>query len=100
MAYRHFKRHRFAILLLLLTFVITSCSVRSVQIKRAEQRYQKGQVLVSRGEIDKAIVNFNKSMAMARGAGYMAGVAHNLNELAIIHTNRGSMKRPGNCLPR
>ena len=32
-------------------------------------------------------------MAMARGAGYMAGVAHNLNELAIIHTNRGEYEK-------
>jgi len=38
-------------------------------------------------------VNFNKSIAMARGAGYMAGVAHNLNELAIIHTNRGEYEK-------
>ena len=93
MPYRHFKRHQFTILLFLLTFVITSCSVRSVQIKRAEQRYKKGQYLASKGDVDKAIINFNKSIAMARGAGYMAGVAHNLNELAIIHTNRGEYEK-------
>ena len=60
-----------------------------MQIKRAEQRYKKGQVLLSRGEIDKAVVNFNKSIKIARGAEFKAGVADNLNELAIIHKSRG-----------
>ena len=83
MMHRHFERSRLFLFLAHSAFFITACSVRSVQIKRAEQRYQKGQVLASRGEIDKAIVNFNKSMAMARGAGYKAGVAHNLNELGL-----------------
>ena len=84
----HSDKYKIVLFLLLSIFLIPCCSVRSVQIKRAEQRYEKGQYLVSKGEIDKAIVNFNKSISMARGAGYMAGVAHNLNELAIIHTNR------------
>jgi len=93
MIYGHFKRHQFTILLSLLTFVITSCSVRSVQIKRAEQHYQKGQYLASKGDADRAIMNFNKSISMARGAGYMAGVANNLNELAIIYTTRGEYEK-------
>ena len=87
--YRHTGKHRIVILISLSVFLITACSVRSVQIKRAEQRYKKGQILASRGETEKAIANFNKSIAMARGAEYTAGVATNLNELAIIHTTRG-----------
>jgi tetratricopeptide (TPR) repeat protein len=89
----HSDKYKIVSFVLLSIFLFSACSVRSVQIKRAEQRYKKGQYLVSKGEIDKAIVNFNKSIAMARGAGYMAGVAHNLNELAIIHTNRGEYEK-------
>ncbi len=82
-------KYKIGILLLLSVFLITSCSVRSVQIKRAEQRFKKGQYLASKGETDKAIMNFKKSISMARAVGYMIGVAHNLNELSIIHTRRG-----------
>ncbi len=82
-------KYKIGILLLLSVFLITSCSVRSVQIKRAEQRYKKGQMLMAKGNEEKAIVNFNKSIKIARAAEYKEGVAHNLNELAIIHTSRG-----------
>lgn len=83
------NRHKIGIFFLLLFFLITSCSVRDVQIKRAEHRYKKGQMLMAKGNEEKAIVNFNKSIKIARAAGYKEGVAHNLNELAIIHTSRG-----------
>ena len=91
MTYRHsyFKINRLTVLICLSIFVMSSCSIRSVQIKRAEQRYKKGQYLVSKGELDKAIVNFEKSIKIARAAGFNEGVAHNLNELAIINTARG-----------
>ena len=93
MIYRQFNKHKLAALVLLFTFLISGCSVRSVQIKRAEQRYRKGQVLAARGETERAIASFNKSIAMARGAGYMAGVANNLNELAIIYKRRGEYEK-------
>ena len=93
MAYRQFNKHQITALLLLSIFLISSCSVRSVQIKRAEQRYKKGQILVARGETERAIASFNKSIAMARGADYMGGVANNLNELAIIYTRRGEYEK-------
>lgn len=69
--------------------LMSACSVRSVQIKRAKQHYEKGQYLVSKGESDKAEVNFEKSIQIATEAGFKEGVAHNLNELAIINTAKG-----------
>jgi len=87
--FKYSDNYRIALLFLLSIFFITACSVRSVQIKRAEEYYKKGQYLVSKGETDRAITFFNKSMSMARGVEYKAGIVFNLNELAIIHTNRG-----------
>ena len=91
--FRHCKWNKLHILLLLSIFVFTSCSVRSVQIKRAENRYKKGQYLASKGEVDRAIVNFEKSIRMARAVDFKEGVAHNLNELAIIHTGKGDTEK-------
>jgi len=87
--FRCCKCYNFHILLFLSIFAITACSTRSVQIKRAENRYEKGQYYASKGEVDKAIVNFEKSMRMARAIDFKEGVAHNLNELAIIYSSRG-----------
>jgi len=87
--FRHFKGYKLHVLLFLSIFVISSCSARSVQIKRAENRYKKGQYFASKGEVDKAILNFEKSIRMARAVEFKEGVAHNLNELAIIYSSRG-----------
>ena len=89
MACRQFNKHQITAFFLLSILLVCGCSVRSVQIKRAEQRYKKGQILAARGETERAIASFNKSIAMARGVDYMAGVANNLNELAIIYTRTG-----------
>jgi tetratricopeptide (TPR) repeat protein len=91
MIHRHsyFKIDKFTILISLSIFVLSCGSVRSVQVKRAKQHYEKGQYLVSKGEVDKAILNFEKSIKIARAAGFKEGVAHNLNELAIINTAGG-----------
>jgi tetratricopeptide (TPR) repeat protein len=86
------NRYRMAFLFLSI-FLIASCSVRSVQIKRAEEYYKKGQGLVSTGEIDRAIINFEKSIRISRDAGFREGIAHNLNELAIIHTGKGEPEK-------
>jgi tetratricopeptide (TPR) repeat protein len=86
--FRYCKCYIFHILLFLSIFAITACTTRSVQIKRAENRYEKGQYYASKGEVDKAIVNFEKSMRMARAIDFREGVAHNLNELAIIYSSR------------
>ncbi|RLC29730.1 MAG: hypothetical protein DRH37_06900 [Deltaproteobacteria bacterium] len=85
-------------LLLLVPIIVMSCSIRSVQIKRAEKHYQRGQYLASRGEVDRAVVHFEKSMNMSRAAGFSEGVAHNLNELAIIYTGKGEYKKARECI--
>jgi tetratricopeptide (TPR) repeat protein len=79
------------ILLLLLHF--PACSPRSYQIKRAELLYNKGQILETKGRSDEALVRFKESMALAEKAGFRPGVANNLNEIAIIATNRGEFVR-------
>ena len=91
MIYRHgcFKIDKLTVLIFLSIFMMSCGAVRSVQVKRAKQHYEKGQYLVSKGELDKAVVNFEKSIKIARAAGFKEGVAHNLNELAIINTARG-----------
>ncbi|SPD72149.1 hypothetical protein PITCH_A1190025 [uncultured Desulfobacterium sp.] len=84
------RSYRLSFPFLFLSIVlISSCSVRSVQIKRAKDYYQKGQVLVSRGEVDRAIVSFEKSIRIARAENFREGIAHNLNEIAIIYTGKG-----------
>ncbi len=57
--------------------------------KRAEHYYLQGQALVTRGETERAIKKFEKSIYLSEKTGYAAGIAHNLNELAIIHTQTG-----------
>lgn len=69
-------------------FLITSCAPRFLQIRRAELLYKEGQILLSKGKGEKAMLKFEKSLSLAREAGFKAGMAHNLNEMAIIHTAR------------
>ncbi len=73
---------------LLLGLLLISCSVRSVQIERAENHYKKGQRLANNGEFDRAVIHFNKSINMARDVEFNEGLAHNLNELAIVYTHK------------
>ena len=80
---------KYGAVLFLLVFSLSACSVRSVQIKRAEERYKKGQYYSDKGETDRAISYFEKSLAISRASGFQPGVANNLNELAIIHTGKG-----------
>lgn len=71
----------------LITILLTACAGDYAR-KRAETYYLQGQALVNRGETDRAIKKFEKSIYLSEKTGFEAGVAHNLNELAIIHTNR------------
>lgn len=72
-------------------FLITACAGNYAR-KRAKDYYGQGQILASRGETKRAVNKFKKSMALAERSGYQEGVAHNLNELAIIHTARGEFE--------
>ena len=85
-------RHSGAFKLLILisaSLLVTSCSLRSARIKRAEILYRKGQILLSEGKSDEALIRFQESLSLAREAGFKPGVAHNMNEMAIIHTTKG-----------
>lgn len=55
----------------------------------AETHYHQGQILASRGEHAEATEQFNRSLLLARQADFKPGIAHNLNELAILHTASG-----------
>ena len=68
--------------------------------QRAETYYLHGQALVNRGETDRAIKKFEKSIYLSEKTGFEAGIAHNLNELAIIHTTRGEFEKARSELNR
>jgi tetratricopeptide (TPR) repeat protein len=80
-----------------LTAILTSAMVVALLVgcagdyarKRAEHYYLQGQTLVNRGEVERAIKKFEKSIYLSEKTGFTAGIAHNLNELAIIDTNHG-----------
>lgn len=65
------------------------CSVHSINTYRAKRFYRDGQRLAARKDFNAAVKAFEKSIRLAETSGFEAGVAHNLNELAIIHTTRG-----------
>ena len=75
-----------------LMLLMTACAGDYAR-KRAEVYYLQGQSLVNRGDTERAIKKFEKSMALSEKTGFDAGIAHNLNELAIIHTNRGEFDK-------
>ena len=85
---KHFETLKLVTLLSVSLFLITSCGPLFAK-KQAELLYKKGQVLLSRGKGEEAMLKFQKSLSLAKEAGFKPGVAHNLNEMAIIHTSRG-----------
>ena len=78
---------------LLALLLLSGCSPRSFQVKKAEHLYNRGQLLETEGHLEEALSKFNESMALAGKAGFKPGVANNLNEIAIIATNRGEYER-------
>jgi tetratricopeptide (TPR) repeat protein len=87
---RHSQTFRLVILFSVSLLIITSCSLRSARIRRAELLYRKGQILLSKGKSEEALVKFQDSLSLAKEAGFKRGVAHNINEMAIIHTSKGN----------
>lgn len=82
-----------------LMVIVTACAGDYAR-KRAKRYYLQGQNLVNRGDTDRAIKKFEKSMALSEKTGFDAGIAHNLNELAIIHTTRGEFETARSELDR
>jgi tetratricopeptide (TPR) repeat protein len=64
-----------------------------MKTRQAERLYSEGQFLLSKGKGDVAVRKFEKSMKLAKEAGFQAGVAHNLNELAIFYTAQGELEK-------
>ncbi len=85
--------------LMLLMVIVTACAGDYAR-KRAKHYYTQGQNLVNRGDTDRAIKKFEKSMDLSEKTGFDAGIAHNLNELAIIHTERGEFETARSELAR
>jgi tetratricopeptide (TPR) repeat protein len=69
--------------------LITSCSSNFIHTRRAKILYQQGQDFLFQGEKDKAAIKFEESFTWAQKAEFKPGIAHNLNEMAIIHTFKG-----------
>jgi tetratricopeptide (TPR) repeat protein len=69
--------------------LVFSCATTSSRVNRAERLYEEGQVLASRGKLDEALTKFQESLSLAKEENFQAGVAHNLNEMAILHTTQG-----------
>ncbi|MCB2147616.1 MAG: tetratricopeptide repeat protein [Deltaproteobacteria bacterium] len=72
----------------LIAILLSACAGDYAR-KRAEYYYLQGQSLANQGQTERAIKKFEKSMDLSEKTGFVAGIAHNLNELAIIHTTAG-----------
>lgn len=76
-----------------LMLCVVSCSTRSYRIRRAEHLYRQGQVYSSKGDFEKAFAKFEASLAVAKMIDFKPGIAHNLNEMAIVNTARGQFEQ-------
>jgi tetratricopeptide (TPR) repeat protein len=81
------------IVTILVAFLSTACSVRPYRMKRAERLYRQGQSYLSQGERSKAAEKFEESLEISRMIAFRPGIAHNLNEMAIIHTTQGEFAK-------
>jgi len=77
-----------------------ACTAAPVLQRNAERLYHEGQTLLAGGNSQGAYEKFTASMGLAERAGYRAGIAHNLNEMAIIHTQRGEYAAARTALNR
>jgi tetratricopeptide (TPR) repeat protein len=72
---------------------VFGCSTESYRMKRAERLYREGQIYLAKGDQEKAMAKFQHSIEMAELIGYKPGIAHNLNEMAIICTTKGEFDK-------
>ncbi|RLB25542.1 MAG: hypothetical protein DRG71_03840 [Deltaproteobacteria bacterium] len=77
------------LLLLLLAMVLSACGAHEYRLRRAKLLYHQGQLLQTQGKIEEATKKFEASLALSRREGFRPGIAHNLNELAIIKVSKG-----------
>lgn len=74
------------LILFCLLLVVTACATTNGKAKEAEGLYLQGQKLRTVGEYAAALEKFRASYAQAKEAGYAAGMAHNLIEMAMVHS--------------
>jgi tetratricopeptide (TPR) repeat protein len=75
-------------LLSLVGILMLSCTSNAFLRRQAEQFYYRGQALLSQGKLEEAFKNFDQSFTLSERAGDRAGMAHNLNEKAIIYASK------------
>ena len=68
---------------------IFSCTSKPFQQRQAERFYYQGQTLLSQSKTDAAYEKFDQSYQLSKKADDRTGIAHNLNEKAIIYTAKG-----------
>ncbi len=69
-----------------LLFLNVGCSSKKINNKKAMFLYQDGMQLSSKGNFDKAIEKFNKSIEICEKNNFISGKAHNYNEIGNIYT--------------
>jgi tetratricopeptide (TPR) repeat protein len=67
---------------------LASCAHAPEQTTRAQGLYHEGQAFLSEGRLEEAFTRFSESLALSREEHDPKGVAHNLNEIGILQTQR------------
>jgi tetratricopeptide (TPR) repeat protein len=75
-----------------------SCTSRPFQQQQAQRLYFQGQSLLSQGKTDEAYEKFDQSYQLSEKSDDPTGMAHNLNEKAIIYTARGQYENARKAL--
>ena len=79
------------------SFVTAACTHTPPKPSPAQALYQEGQALLSQGKPKAARERFRASLARSRETGDRKGVAHNLNEIGILHTQRQAFDKARAC---
>ena len=89
MKYRVRSNPHWILLFFFVWILILSCTSKPFLQRQAERFYYQGQTLLSQGKTDEAYEKFDQSYELSEKAGDQTGMAHNLNEKAIIYTAKG-----------
>ncbi len=87
---------------LLLVFLLAlplaaACAHTPHESSPARTLYQEGQSLLTQGRPVEALDRFRASLDLSREIGDRQGVAHNLNEIGILHTQRRELDAARDC---
>ena len=76
---------------------LVSCTHTAKPPTRAQALYLEGQTLLSEGRPEEALARFSRSLALSREQNDPRGIAHNLNEIGILHTQRQAFDKARTC---